>query len=41
MVLDAALFNTLYHKIRIKGQVEQSREWSSGLPLHFGVVAIE
>ena len=26
MVLDAALFSTLHHKVRIKGKVEQSRE---------------
>ena len=31
MVLDAALLNTQYYKIRIKGKVEQSREWSSTL----------
>ena len=29
MVLDAALLNTQHYKIRIKGKVEQSREWSS------------
>ena len=27
MVLDAALLNTQYYKVKIKGQVEQSREW--------------
>ena len=32
MVLDAALLNTQHYKIRIKGTVEQSREWSSALP---------
>ena len=32
MVLGAALFNTQHYKIRIKGKVEQSREWSSALP---------
>ena len=32
MVLDAALLNTLHYKIRIKGKVEQSWEWSSTLP---------
>ena len=37
MVLDAALLNTQHYKVRIKGKVEQSREWSSDL----GVVAIE
>ena len=35
------MLNTQYHEIRIKGKVEQSREWSSALPLHLGVVAIE
>ena len=32
MVLDAVLLNTQYYKVRIKGKVEQSREWSSTLP---------
>ena len=32
MVLDAALLNTQNYKVRIKGKVEQSREWSSALP---------
>ena len=32
MVLDAALLNTQHYKVRIKSKVEQSREWSSGLP---------
>ena len=32
MVLDAALLSTLHDKVRIKGKVEQSREWSSALP---------
>ena len=31
MVLDAALHNTQHYKVRIKGKVEQSREWSSTL----------
>ena len=31
MVLDAALLNTQYYKVWIKGKVEQSREWSSTL----------
>ena len=39
MVLDAALLSTQYHKVRIKGKVEQSMEWSSAL--YLGVVAIE
>ena len=32
MVLDAALLNTHYYKLWIKGKVEQSRERSSTLP---------
>ena len=31
MVLDAALLNTQYYKVRIKGKVEQSRVRSSTL----------
>ena len=31
MVLDAALLKTQIYKVRIKGEVEQSREWSSAL----------
>ena len=31
MVLDVALLNTQHYKVRTKGQVEQSREWSSAL----------
>ena len=30
-ILDATLLNTQHHKVRIKGKVEQSREWSSAL----------
>ena len=41
MVLDATLLNIQHYKVRIKGKVEQSRERSSALPLHLGVVAIE
>ena len=41
MVLDATLLNTHHYKAGIKGKVEQSRERSSTLPLHLGVVAIE
>ena len=40
MVLDAALLKSQHCKVRIKGKVEQSREWSGAL-LHIGVVAIE
>ena len=32
MVLDADLLNTQHYKVRIKGIVEQSMEWSSTLP---------
>ena len=32
MVLDAALFNTQHYKVRIKGKLEQSWEWSGALP---------
>ena len=32
MVLDVALLNTQHYKVRIKGNVEQSRERSSALP---------
>ena len=41
MVLNTAFLNTQQYKVRIKGKVEQSRERSSALPLHQGVVAIE
>ena len=40
MVLGVALLNTQHYKVRIKGEVKQSREWSS-THLHLGVVAIE
>ena len=36
MVLDAALLNTQHYKVRIKGKVEQSREWSGAL--HYTLV---
>ena len=32
MVLDASLLNTQHYEVRIKGKVEQSKEWSSALP---------
>ena len=35
MVLDTALLNTQHYKVHIKGKVEQSREWSSTLPLPY------
>ena len=41
MVLDTTLLNTQHYKVRFKGKVEQSWEWSSALPYTFGVVAIE
>ena len=31
MVLDAALLNTQHYKVKIKGKVEQSREWINAL----------
>ena len=31
IVLDTALLNTQHYKVRIKGKVEQSGEWSSAL----------
>ena len=40
MVLDVTLLNTQHYKVRIKGKVKQSREWSNPA-LHIGVVAIE
>ena len=32
MVLDTILLNTQHYKARIKGKVEQSKEWTSTLP---------
>ena len=32
VVLDAALLSTQDYKVRIKGKVEQSLEWSSAFP---------
>ena len=32
MVLDAALLNTQYYKVQIKGKAEQSSERSNALP---------
>ena len=32
MVFDATLLNTQHYKVRIKGKVEQFREYSSALP---------
>ena len=32
MVLEATLLNTQHYKVRIKGKVEESREWSSTFP---------
>ena len=31
MVLDAALLNTQHYGVKIKGKVEQSKEWISAL----------
>ena len=41
MVLDATLLHTQHYKVRIKGKVKQSREWSSALLYTLVVVAIE
>ena len=41
MVLDASLLNTQHDKVRIKGKVKQSSEWSSVPSLHLSVLAIE
>ena len=41
LVFDASLLKTQHYNVRIEGKVEQSRERSSALPLHLGVVAIE
>ena len=35
MELDTTLLNTQHYKVRFKGKVEQSREWSSALPYTF------
>ena len=32
MALEAALHDIQHYKVRIKGKVEQSTEWSSALP---------
>ena len=32
MVLDATFLSTQLYKVKIKGKVEQSWEWSSALP---------
>ena len=32
MVPDATLLNTQHYRVKIKGKLEQSREWSSTLP---------
>ena len=32
MIIDAALLSTQHYKVKIKGKVEQPREWSSALP---------
>ena len=38
MVLDTSLLNTQQYKVRIKGNVEQSRERSNALPYIFTLV---
>ena len=34
MVLDAAFLSTQHYKVRIKGKLEQSWEWSNAPPTH-------
>ena len=41
MVLDTTLLSMRYYKVRIKGKVEESKEWNSTLIYTFGIVAIE
>ena len=41
MVLDDTMLNTQHYKVQNKDKVEESREWSSALPLHLGVVTNE
>ena len=41
MVLAAALLNTQYYKVRIKGKVGAIQEMEKRSLLHFGVVVIE
>ena len=41
MVLDTTLLNTQHYKVQFKGKVEQSWDWSSALPWHLGIVAIQ
>ena len=41
MVLDTALLSIHPYKVRIKGKMEQSWEWSSALPLLLDVVGVE
>ena len=40
MVVHASLLNTQHCKVRVKGKVKLSKEWSSA-PVHLDVVAIE
>ena len=41
MVRDATLLITQHYKVWIKGKVGQSKEVSSALPLHLGILANE
>ena len=41
MVPDATLLKTQHYKLRIMGNVEQSKESSCTFLIHFGVVGIE
>ena len=40
MVLDAISLNIQYHKVRIKGKVEQSSEWGSAPSIKLNVEKI-
>ena len=40
MVLDTSLLNTQQYKVRIKNEMEQSREWSSALPKTFVAIVM-
>ena len=35
IVLDAAFLNSQHYKVKIKGKVEQYKEWNSALPTHW------
>ena len=41
VALDASLLNAQQYKVSIKGKMKQSRERSTALPLHLGIIANE